>query len=165
MAASIGWYSVHKKALAVGSFLLSILGLCISCGRHQQSWEERTKLESIRILKSIVSTNDLNRAVGHSGVALTLTNGSWIAIRVVFDHEEPSREVSIAHDSEGGWFEGTRRFSGKLSWYVSHKEHTPAGGVKVTNFECFILEEIESAPSLKETREQMRRLHFVGFKP
>jgi hypothetical protein len=157
---------VHKKALTAGSLLLSILGLHISCGRNQQSWEQRTKLEAIRILEGIVSTNELHEAVGHSGVALTLTNGSWIAIRVVFDHEETSREVSIAHDSEGGWFEGTRKFSGRLSWYVSHKEHTPAGGVKVTTSECFILEDIESAPSLTEARELMvQHLDFVSFEP
>ena len=128
------------------------------------NWEEAIRRESIELLAGIRSTNDLQSVRGNGGVVLYLTNGSWIVIRAIVQYE-PSREVVIARDSEGGWFQSTRQFSGGLSWYPGYKMQVAAPGDDpvVTTMECIQLHEVEKSRDLVEARTQMEKL--LGFVP
>ena len=89
-------------------------------------------------------------------------SGSWIAIRNMVEYE-PHRELAIARDSDGGWFETKTRFSGGLSWYPHYKIPPQSGQTVVTTPECLLLEMVEKSSDLLKAREQLRQ--FMGFFP
>jgi hypothetical protein len=95
----------------LGFCLLVFAVVLLRSNYSPDNWETRTREESIRILRNIRSTNELQNVVGNGGVVLTLSDGSWIVIRNMVEFE-PNREVALAHDSGGGWFETQNRFSG-----------------------------------------------------
>jgi len=141
---------------------LSLLAPVTGCA--PESWEARTRKESIRILEQLTSTNGLEEAVGNGGIYLILTNGSWIAIRNVVEYE-PERELALARDSGGEWFAATTKFSGGLTWYRNFKQPLEPGEPRQVTSECFALEHIEAAPSLEEARKRLQQeLSFVPFR-
>lgn len=144
------------------SLLLGFAATVFLFGCVPESWDVRTRKESIRVLESVTSTNDLQEAVGNGGVVLTLTNGSWIAIRHVVEFE-PDRELAIARDSDGGWFESKTKFSGGLTWYPHYKMPLEPGQRRVTTTECFLLEKVEASSNLQQARERLQQT--MGFVP
>jgi len=156
----VAWITITAAILFVAALQSILLRREIP-----ETWEERTRRESIRILGDIASTNDLQRSVGNAGAVLTLTNGSWIVIRVVLQFE-PEREVAIARDSEGRWFEGQQKLTGALTWYRAYKaaKRAPPGQTIVTVPECAVLDKMESSSNLVEAEAAFRRaLRFLSF--
>lgn len=143
-------------ALLIGTFVL------FRFGAPKESWESRTRRESIQALGIITSTNQLQDAVGNGGVVLMLTNGSWIAIRTIAEFE-PDREVTVARDSAGKWFASERKFSGSLTVYPHHKAAPKTGEVVATTSAALLLEKAEVAPDLESAWETLTS--GLGFTP
>jgi hypothetical protein len=123
-------------------------------------WEDSIRRQSVRILSAATTSNELQAAVGQYGVLLTLSNGSWIAIR----HREmfePSRALAIARDSDGKWFESRRQFSGGLTYYPLSKLPGTSTRPRQLTPECFELERVASSPTLNEARAELLKMNFT----
>jgi hypothetical protein len=157
--------AMHHQVVRRSFFhlLVFILGMILHFECRAATWETKRRNEAFKILGAIKSTNELSAAVGCCGVFMTLTNGAWIAIRVVVAYE-PYREISLARDSEGMWSETKKKFSGRLTPFRDRHNSRPADEPLTTTFEATFLEkEIETAPTLEEARSALK--DFLGFIP
>ncbi len=75
-------------------------------------WPGQIKRESIRLLSAAKTSVELQKAVTSLGALIVPTNGGWIAIRYRDTHAFQIQSLSIAHDSDGRWFECERHFCG-----------------------------------------------------
>ena len=78
-------------------------------------WTGQIKRESIRLLSAAKTSVELQKAVTSLGALIVPTNGGWVAIRYRDTHAFQIQSLSIAHDSDGRWFECNRHFCGRLS--------------------------------------------------
>jgi hypothetical protein len=152
-------------------------------------WYSSTRADSISVLKTAESTNQLTDVVGPVGLFLALTNGSWIAIRYVDSHGGWAlylpwpviNSCAIAKDSGGGWFESDRHFCGNLKYWHRRKEVVEGAleaqqqhpeiftnRVSSTSFDSPNLPKygemlaLENAPDLAAARAALRQ---IGFNP
>ena len=136
---------------------------------------ERAQAESIRLLRSARTTNDLDKAVGNMGGVLKLKDGSWIAIRYRDCHRGNLWSSAVALDSAGNWFESDYHFCGELSGLrrdlqfreemARMKELYPDASADLPERSDSHLIELADAPNLTVAHQKLVALGFRTFRP
>jgi hypothetical protein len=172
-------------------FVLLVTGVVVYNGFIvPAAWYSTTRIKSISVLKAAESTNQLTDAVGPLGLFLSLTNGSWLAIRYTDTHSGAAVifwpwaivcSSAVARDSGGGWLESDRHFCGSLKYWPRRKdsvegmleaqqEHpelftnrfSPADSESPNLPKYAEMMALETAPDLAAAREALKQ---IGFKP
>jgi hypothetical protein len=150
------------------------------------TWEWRRRRDSVRLLSSANTQDQLRKAVGHLGVFVQLVDGSWLAIRYVDTHGGRVQSLAVVRDSEGSWYQSREHFCGTFASYRHRREQAEQLRQELAQTEIdhqkrrlledistdiaastrrapsAMLEEIFAAPSLQEARRQLANM---GFEP
>ena len=86
---------------------------------YPATWESSVRKESIRILESAQTTNELAKAVGYLGIFFVFPDKSWMAIRYRDSHSGGVFSSAVARDSGGNWYESNYHFCGRFLNYSS----------------------------------------------
>lgn len=109
----------------IGVLLLIFMGIGIS----QWVATSRTRSQSITVLKQNQNSFAACQAQIDEGVALTLPDKNWLAIRYTCSHCQWGNDVSIAMDSAGGWYQSDKHFCGSFRFLRSMASgNIPASG-------------------------------------
>jgi hypothetical protein len=129
-----------QKVIAILVLLLVILiGAVDFYYSTPGGWYSRTRAQSIRVLETARTTNDLQSyEVLQGGAFVPLSNGSWIAIRYVERRSGAIYYCAIARDSAGSWFECDRLFDASLSefwWELKMRQGMSAEEMRTIGIE------------------------------
>ena len=139
------------------------------------SWHWRVRREFLSILSAAKTTNELQSAVGHWGVLISLRDGSWIAIRYRDTHAGRIESLAIARDSGGSWFESDHHFCGAFSNYRVERQRQEEIRLEIaktgdtntvpegSSGTSAILDAAFAAPSIEAGRKQLLKLGFQSL--
>jgi len=130
-------------------------------------WQRNTNEESIRILASAKSTDELAAAVGSLGLLLTFPDGSWMAIRYVDTHAGGC-SLAVVRDSGGQWFTSRHHFCGELGTYHQQYDYQEMmrehGGVEHDELQKYPIHVVAISQSLDTARDQLLKIGFTTMK-
>jgi hypothetical protein len=138
-------------------------------------WQINTRKDSLRVLASAKSTDELTAAINPLGLFLTFPDGSWMAIRYKDMHSWSNRSMSIALDSGGQWFESPHHFCGMLAGYRSKYElrrlARESGNTEDAEVMRFLslsaysgIHAVAESKTLVEARRQLAKMDFTPMK-
>jgi hypothetical protein len=135
-------------------------------------WQIDTRKDSLRILASAKSTEDLTAAVRPLGLFLTFPDKSWMAIRYSDMHGWSIRSVALVRDSGGQWFESHHHFCGMLAVYRekyemqrTRRELGDTEDVKFLSHSSYNgIHAVAESKNLEEARKQLLKIDFTLMK-
>lgn len=126
--------------------------------------------ESVAVLRPASAPGEVEQAIAPDGVVLHVRDGSWIAVRCC-----SASGGTVARDSGGTWFEGTRPFRLELAHYQFWERARARGKAEQDpdwSESTFLsvglnrqLDAIEQSADLAQARQRLKELGFREFRP
>ena len=158
------------KITVVGVLLLIAAYLLSMFVVYPLAWKSRERKESIHVLETAQTEDELAHAVGRLGIFLTFPDDSWLAIRYRDTHQGTVICSAVAHDSGGAWFESSHHFCGRFMRYPDAVERQKEAEKEIEKLgETFTVDylvgfedihHLATAPDLETARTHLVSLGF-----